>query len=114
MILAGQLRGGVRKHGAAHRWFVHSDELPVDTRVAELTDAPRVAQQLAAQVEINRLLLGAQQNLLDAQAQLLAGDAAAMHYRDAALGYQEAAKKYRDALALTLAPDDVSEILDRT
>jgi hypothetical protein len=108
-IIAGELRGGATPRGQRLRWYVYADELP---EVGDPHSGAREAQQLATQTQINRLIVGAQQNLLEAQEDLLAGNAAAEKYRDAARSYHAAAQRYRDAVALLLAPEDPGELLD--
>jgi hypothetical protein len=116
-IIAGELRGGAAPRGQRLRWYVYADELPGESAAAPGAADPhggaREAQQLATQTQVNRLILGAQQNLLEAQEDLLAGNAAAEKYRDAARSYHAAAQRYRDALALLMAPEDLGELTDR-
>jgi hypothetical protein len=112
-IIAGDLRGGASQRGQRLRWYVYEDQLPSSGPAAGSLSGGHDAQQLATQMQVNRLILGAQQNLLEAQEDLLAGNAAAERYRAAARGYHAAAQKYRDALALLLAPEDPGELLDQ-
>jgi hypothetical protein len=116
-IIAGELRGGATPRGQRLRWYVYADELPgpgsgSPGATGDPHGGAREAQQLATQTQVNRLILGAQQNLLEAQEDLLAGNEAAEKYRDAARSYHAAAQRYRDALALLMAPEDPGELLD--
>jgi hypothetical protein len=98
-ITAGELRGGAIPRPQRLRWYVYEDALPglppspTPVSASELDD---LRAQLVTQVEVNRLLIAAQQNLL-------AGESAAEKYR-------AAAQHYLDALAQFVTPGHLGEL----
>jgi hypothetical protein len=98
-ITAGELRGGAIPRPQRLRWYVYEDALPgrrpspAPPVGAELDD---LRAQLVTQLEVNRLLIAAQQNLL-------AGESAAEKYR-------AAAQQYLDALAQFVTPGHLGEL----
>jgi hypothetical protein len=98
-ITAGELRGGAIPRPQRLRWYVYEDALPPPPRSpvavsgAEFDD---LRAQLVTQVEVNRLLIAAQQ-------ELLAGESASERYR-------AAAQHYLDALAQFVTPGHLGEL----
>lgn len=102
-IEAGTLRGGAMPRQERLRWYVYVEELE---RLAP-SPAPKPPQgdpyvsdlqaQLVSQMEANRLLIAAQQDLLDAN-------------RSTAESFNSAARKYLDALSQFMTPGHLGEL----
>ena len=98
-ITAGELRGGAIPRPQRLRWYVYEDALPRPSRPpapASGADLDDLRAQLVTQIEVNRLLIAAQQNLI-------AGESAAEKYR-------AAAQNYLDALAQFVTPGHLGEL----
>ena len=98
-ITAGELRGGAMPRPQRLRWYVYEDALPAlnpSPAPVSGTELDDLRAQLVTQVEVNRLLIAAQQNLL-------AGESAAEKYR-------AAAQNYLDALAQFVTPGHLGEL----
>lgn len=96
LITNGELRGGAQPRPQRLRWYVYPDELssalePPPAAVDELR------AQLVSQIEANRLLIAAQQDLLEADA-------------TAADKYRSVARRYLDALSQFMTPGHLGEL----
>lgn len=102
-ITAGELRGGAIPRPERLRWYVYVDALPAPVApsptAASSADFDDLRAQLVTQMEVNRLLIAAQQNLL-------AGESAAERYR-------VAAQNYLDALAQFVTPGHLGELAEQ-
>lgn len=102
-IKSGTLRGGAIPRPERLRWYVYVDELPASPGPspvsASSTEVADLRAQLVTQMEVNRLLIAAQQNML-------AGESAAEKYR-------AAAQNYLDALAQFVTPGHLGELADQ-
>jgi hypothetical protein len=101
-IKAGELLGGAIPRPERLRWYVYADALPAPAvpspATPSSTDLADLRAQLVTQMEVNRLLIAAQQNML-------AGESAAERYR-------AAAQNYLDALAQFVTPGHLGELAD--
>ena len=101
-IKAGDLRGGAIPRPSRLRWYVYEDQLPAPGRVAGPSPAPTLDEvadlraRLVTQMELNRLLVAAQQNII-------AGESAAEKWR-------AVAQNYLEALAQFLTPGHLGEL----
>jgi hypothetical protein len=98
-ITAGELRGGAMPRPQRLRWYVYEDALPAlspSPTPASGTELDDLRAQLVTQMEVNRLLIAAQQNLL-------AGESAAEKFR-------AAAQNYLDALAQFVTPAHLGKL----
>lgn len=102
-IKSGTLRGGAIPRPERLRWYVYVDALPASAGPspvsASSTEIADLRAQLVTQMEVNRLLIAAQQNML-------AGESAAEKYR-------AAAQNYLDALAQFVTPGHLGELADQ-
>ncbi|PJE05530.1 hypothetical protein [Mycobacterium sp.] len=102
-IKAGQLRGGAIPRPERLRWYVYTDALPPQPTpsptAASSTELSDLRAQLVTQVEVNRLLIAAQQEMLAAES--------------SADRYRAAAQHYLDALAQFVTPGHLGELADR-
>jgi hypothetical protein len=100
-IKNGELRGGASLRAERVRWYVYTDELPPLPGAAPSPPSPSyiddLQAQLVSQMEANRLLIAAQQDLLDAEG------AASDKYRSAS-------RHYLDALAQFMTPGHLGEL----
>lgn len=101
-IKTGQLRGGAIARPERLRWYVYADALPTPppspapVSRSELDD---LRAQLVTQVEVNRLLIAAQQEMLAAES--------------SADRYRAAAQHYLDALAQFVTPGHLGELAEQ-
>jgi hypothetical protein len=100
-ITNGELRGGAMPRPERLRWYVYADELPP---LPDATPPPPASAyvedlqaQLVSQMEANRLLIAAQQDLLEAEG-------------SAADKYRSAARHYLDALGQFMTPGHLGEL----
>jgi hypothetical protein len=105
-ITAGEIRGGAMMRTQRLRWYVYADELPpppgtTPPRASREIDELRA--QLVSQIEANRLLIAAQQDLLDADRST----------GEAADKYRAVARNYLDALAQFMTPGNLGELADQ-
>jgi hypothetical protein len=108
-IEAGKLRGGAMPRPERLRWYVYADALPGAAQVAAPTppvsDAvlDELRAQLVSQIEANRLLIAAQQDLLDADRST----------SEAADKYRAVARNYLDALSQFMTPGNLGDLADQ-
>jgi hypothetical protein len=132
-VIKGQIRGGARPSPQRLQWYVYRDELDrypatesegagsdghrrAPSSLAEV-DAETVADlraQLAAQIEVNRLLLASEAEVLAAAARYSEGleryravFEAAEDFRAAADHFRNAVETHRDALAQFTTPGHI-------
>ncbi|KAA1246652.1 hypothetical protein F0Q45_23160 [Mycobacterium simiae] len=102
-IKAGELRGGAIPRPERLRWYVYTDALPAppapSPTAPSSTELDDLRAQLVTQVEVNRLLIAAQQNMLAAES--------------TAEKYRAVAQNYLDALAQFVTPGHLGELADR-
>jgi hypothetical protein len=104
-ITDGEIRGGAVKRTQRLRWYVYADELPPLPGAAGPPASRQVDElraQLVTQIEANRLLIAAQQDLLDADRST----------SEAADKYRAVARNYLDALEQFMTPGNLSELTD--
>lgn len=102
-ITSGELRGGAIPRPERLRWYVYRDQLPGQPASSPTspssTEIADLRAQLVTQMEVNRLLIAAQQNMLAAH--------------DAAERYRDVAQNYLDALAQFVTPGHMGEFADQ-
>ncbi|WP_156296870.1 hypothetical protein [Mycobacterium paragordonae] len=102
-ITAGELRGGAIPRPERLRWYVYRDQLPGEAGPSPAppssSEVDDLRARLVTQVEVNRLLIAAQQNML-------AGESTAERYR-------AVAQNYLDALAQFVTPGHLGQLADQ-
>ena len=99
-ITRGELRGGAEPRPKRLRWYVYADELPTPPATsdsASTTAVDELRAQLMSQIEANRLLIAAQQDLLEVDATV-------------ADKYRGVARRYLDALSQFMTPGHLGEL----
>src|ERR1700754_2753688 len=106
-ITDGEIRGGAMVRSQRLRWYIYADELPPSPGAAAASLASRevdeLRAQLVSQMEANRLLIAAQQDLLDADRST----------SEAADRYRAVARNYLDALSRFMTPGNLGELADQ-
>ena len=97
LITNGELRGGAQPRPQRLRWYVYPDELPSESLEPPPAAVDELRAQLVSQIEANRLLITAQQDLLEADA-------------TAADRYRSVARRYLDALSQFMTPGHLGEL----
>ncbi|MBP1822973.1 hypothetical protein [Mycobacterium sp. OAE908] len=105
-ITAGNIRGGAIPRPERFRWYVYADELPPPpgaTPPPVSRELDELRAQLVSQMEANRLLIAAQQDLLDADRST----------SEAADKYRAVAREYLNALSQFMTPGNLGELADQ-
>ena len=103
-ITTGEIRGGAIPRPERLRWYVYEDELlPRPDPVLPSREVDELRAQLVSQIEANRLLIAAQQDLLDADRSTV----------EAADKYRAVARNYLDALSQFMTPGNLGELADQ-
>jgi len=105
-IEAGKLRGGAIPRPERLRWYVYADALPPPpeaTPPPPTRELDELRAQLVSQIEANRLLIAAQQDLLDADRST----------SEAADKYRAIARDYLNALSQFTTPGNLGELSDQ-
>jgi hypothetical protein len=105
-ITDGEIRGGARERPQRLQWYVYEDELPPEPGAAPppaVREVDELRAQLVSQIEANRLLIAAQQDLLDADRST----------NEAADKYRGVARNYLDALAQFMTPGNLGDLADQ-
>ena len=105
-ITAGDIRGGAIPRPERLRWYVYADALPPPpgaTPPPPTRELDELRAQLVSQIEANRLLIAAQQDLLDADRST----------SEAADKYRAIARDYLNALSQFMTPGNLGELADQ-